>query len=196
MNQNQSNIKQTNIEENIMDVKSLTKALINFAWFDSISSITWNHEIYLSLLKIEKMVENSENACQKEKKNGSKRFVEIWILCLDIWGWNLKIGNYSGEKKFWRLESKLVRSQREEKKNQVRKKMCIKVVNTRVRSRVGTVTALDSWLHFVLFRAPIKNFEPPSKHFSLTSFSMPKEIVVVIEVDERVEETAQRLLLL
>ena len=31
MNKNQLNIKQTNIEENIMDVKSLTKALINFA---------------------------------------------------------------------------------------------------------------------------------------------------------------------
>ena len=107
MNKNQLNIKQTNIEENIMDVKSLTKALINFAWFDSISSITWNHEIYLSLLKIEKMGENSENACQKEKKNGSKRFVEIWILCLDIWGWNLKIGNYSGEKNFEDLNQNL-----------------------------------------------------------------------------------------
>ena len=61
MNKNQLNIKQTNIEENIMDVKSLTKALINFAWFDSISSITWNHEIYLSLLKIEKTMKIVEN---------------------------------------------------------------------------------------------------------------------------------------
>ena len=29
-----------------------------------------------------------------------QKVIEIWILCLDIWGWNLKIENYSSEKYF------------------------------------------------------------------------------------------------
>ena len=44
-----------------------------------------------------KIKENGENACQKENDN---KFIKTWILCLDIWGWNLKIENYYGEKYF------------------------------------------------------------------------------------------------
>ena len=48
---------QANIEENIVDVGP-TKALINFAWFDSLNSIVWNHEVCSRLPKI---WENQEN---------------------------------------------------------------------------------------------------------------------------------------
>ena len=72
------------------------------------------------------MVENSENACQKEKKNGSKRFVEIWILCLDIWGWNLKIGNYSGEKNFEDLNQNLWDHKEKKKKTKGGRKCALR----------------------------------------------------------------------
>ena len=99
-------------------------------------------------------------------------------------------------KRFWRLESKLVRSQRKEKKDHGKRKVCTEVVNAGVRSGVGIVTVLDLWPHSALFRTQIKIFKSPSKHFCMTSFTVPEEVVVVIKVKERVEETAQRLLLL
>ena len=50
-----------NIEENIMNVQPPSKALINFAWVDSMNSIVWNHEVRSCLWKIEKIKKMVEN---------------------------------------------------------------------------------------------------------------------------------------
>ena len=161
--QYQSNVKQTpslNQYQRCRGCWPPTNTQITFAWVSSMNSIIWNHEVCSCLLKKMrkpwKLVENSENACQKG--NDSKEFVKNLDLMPRYMRMKFENWELFWWKRFGRLESKLVRSQRKEKKDQIRRKVCTEVVNVGVRSGRGIVTALGPWLHSALFCIQIKKF--------------------------------------
>ena len=110
---------------------------IKFAWIDSMSSIIWNHEIYFMLVKkIEKIKKISWKywKCMPKGKMASRGLWKIRISKPRYPRMKFeKNENYSSEKYFEDLNKKQVRSQRNEKKDHRKKKVCTEVINVEVR---------------------------------------------------------------